>query len=95
MARVGLPVALLLPLAGLGRRPSGSGAPPPLSPSCNRALDAFCGNASDPELASCYSLLRRRGERTPMLAGLSGPCYIPGHCTARWHCCTLPQRPSR
>lgn len=62
------------------------GTAPPISPRCSVALDAFCGNASEPDLRSCYALLQRRGEKLPMLAGLSGPCYIPGHCTARWHC---------
>ena len=60
--------------------------PPPLPSQCNSALDDFCGNATQPDLRSCYGMLRRRGEKLPMIAGLSGPCYIPGHCTARWHC---------
>ena len=63
-----------------------SSVPPPIPPQCNAALDGFCGNASEPDLRSCYAMLRRRGEKLPMVAGLSGPCYIPGHCTARWHC---------
>lgn len=53
---------------------------------CDMALDDFCGNATQPDLRSCYALLRRRGKKLPMVAGLSGPCYIPGHCTPRWHC---------
>ena len=59
---------------------------PPIPSQCNQKLDGFCANASDPDLRTCYAMLRRRGEKLPMLAGLSGPCYIPGHCTARWHC---------
>jgi hypothetical protein len=65
---------------------TGDAPPPRMPPGCNAAMDAFCGNATDPELAGCYALLRRRGKRLPMVAGLSGPCYIPGHCTPRWHC---------
>jgi hypothetical protein len=60
--------------------------PVPIPTRCNAALDNFCGNETQPDLLSCYDLLRRRGKKLPMIAALSGPCYIPGHCTPRWHC---------
>ena len=45
---------------------------PPIPSQCNQKLDGFCANASDPDLRTCYAMLRRRGEKLPMLAGLLG-----------------------
>ena len=56
------------------------------TPACAANLDAYCGNASDPGLASCYASIRASHRETPLVAAYSGDiknseqiwrCYSP------------------
>ena len=50
---------------------------------CAAELDAYCANESDPELTSCYALMRATHRRIPMVAAFSGDIK---HAEQIWRC---------
>jgi hypothetical protein len=52
-------------------------------PTCAAALDAYCGNASDPAVGPCYKTMHASHRKVPMVAAFSGDIKHPGRI---WRC---------